>query len=143
MVDTGFHHFGKTREWGLDMLKKYAWMTGDFAEKEITRYQSVPGQGLAYTIGQTHIRNLREYVKKKLGKKFNIRDFHFQILQQGSVTLDYLTNHIHNYVKCVQDTSLDGCDKIFDTTAERNYDAGKKPPITESPSHYRRMFYTP
>ena len=71
-------------------IKKYLWDDSDIALKEVTRYQSVPGQATSYMIGQLHIVKLREYAKKKLGKAFSLKYFHFQVLYQGSAPLSFL-----------------------------------------------------
>ena len=73
-----------TRREGLDLLANYAWDTSDIARKEMTRYQSGPGQASAYMIGQLMIQKLRDYAERKLKEKFDLKDFHYQV-KYGSV----------------------------------------------------------
>ena len=96
------------------MFSKYAWEDSDFAEKEVTRYQGGPGQATAYTLGQQKIIQMREYCEKKLGDKFDLREFHYQILSTGSATEQYIDQHIKQYVKCsVGDLDEEICDYIL------------------------------
>ena len=81
-------------------FSKYAWDDTDFAQKEVTRYQGGPGQATAYMLGQQKLVQLREYAKAQLKAKFNIQDFHYQILSQGSAPEGYLTKHVKKYVQC-------------------------------------------
>ena len=70
------------------------------AKKEITRYQSIPGQATAYMLGQQKLVQLREYAKSKLNESFSIQDFHYQVLSQGSAPEAYLVKHVEKYVQC-------------------------------------------
>ena len=113
VVDTGIHAKGLTRAEALELFDKYAWDNTDIAKKEVTRYQSVFGQATAYTIGQLSIRQLRETARRNLGTKFNLKEFHYQLLSQGSSPLSYLATHIKKYIQCQMQGSGDGCDYIF------------------------------
>ncbi len=55
-------------------------------------------QALAYKLGQLEILKLRQYTKDQLGDKFNIRDFHDEILNGGALPLDVLEKRIHDWV---------------------------------------------
>ena len=68
-----------SRQEGLDLLAKYAWDTSDVARKEMTRYQSGPGQASAYMIGQLTIQKLRDYAEEALKDDFNLKEFHYQV----------------------------------------------------------------
>ena len=100
IVDTGLHYRGMNRTEALWYFSTYAWDDTDFAQKEVTRYQGVPGQATAYMLGQQKLVQLRDYAKAKLNAKFNIQDFHYQILSQGSAPEAYLTKHVKKYVQC-------------------------------------------
>ena len=113
IVDTGLHYKGLNRDHALKMFQKYLWDDSDIALKEVTRYQSVPGQATSYMIGQLHIMKLREYAKKKLGKAFNLKDFHFQVLYQGSAPLSFLEESIKEYVDCALNKSKEGCEEVL------------------------------
>ena len=96
VVTVCFHN----RSEALKYFEDYTWDTTDFAVKEVTRYQSVPGQATAYMLGKLALVDMRKIVKEKLGKSFNLRDFHYHLLSQGSAPLGYLYNHIHKYIDC-------------------------------------------
>ena len=95
------------------MFQKYVWDDSDITLKEVTRYQSAPGQATSYMVGQLHIMKLRQYAKKRLGKNFNLKDFHFHVLSQGSVPLEFLEQSIEEYVDCTLNKQKDGCDDIL------------------------------
>lgn len=82
VVDTGLHFKGKSRDWALNMFADYAWETSDKVEKEVTRYQSIPGQAVTYTLGQLSIMGLKDEAEIALGTKFNLKDFHFQVIKR-------------------------------------------------------------
>jgi len=66
---------------------------------EIERYMANPGQALSYKIGQLKIRELRNKAEKALGEKFNIAQFHNQVLETGCVPLALLEKKIDNWIK--------------------------------------------
>lgn len=113
VVDTGLHSKRLTREDALNMFQKYVWDDSDITLKEVTRYQSAPGQATSYMVGQLHIMKLRQYAKKRMGKNFNLKDFHFHVLSQGSVPLEFLEQSIEEYVDCTLNKQKDGCDDIL------------------------------
>ena len=113
VVDTGLHSKRLTREDALNMFQKYVWDDSDITLKEVTRYQSAPGQATSYMVGQLYIMKLRQYAKKRLGKNFNLKDFHFHVLSQGSVPLEFLEQSIEEYVDCTLNKQKDGCDDIL------------------------------
>ena len=96
------------------MFSKYAWEESDLAEKEITRYQGVPGQATAYKLGQQKIIEMRKYCEEKLEDRFDLREFHYQILSIGLSTEKYIDKHIKQYVECaLDDTDNELCDYIL------------------------------
>jgi uncharacterized protein (DUF885 family) len=68
------------------------------SEAEIYRYIVWPGQACAYKIGELAIIRLREAAKKALGKDFDIREFHHEILRYGSMPLDQLEELVEDYI---------------------------------------------
>ena len=66
---------------------------------EVDRYLIMPGQALAYKIGQLKIMELKEKSKKKLGDKYNIKDFHHVILGEGALPLDVLEEKVNQYIQ--------------------------------------------
>ncbi|KXJ22621.1 uncharacterized protein LOC110251997 [Exaiptasia diaphana] len=120
IVDTGLHYKGMTRAEALKLLDEKAWDGTDLAEKEITRYQSNPGQATAYMIGQIDIKNARKKATDVLGKDFDLRDFHYQVLSQGSSPLGYLSDHVQRYIECKKDTSKEGCKMILEPVKKKS-----------------------
>ncbi|XP_028411286.1 uncharacterized protein LOC114533865 [Dendronephthya gigantea] len=100
VVDAGFHYKKMKRDEALDLFRKYMWDTSDVMEKEVTRYQSVPGQASSYKIGQLTILDLQKYMRDELAEKFSIRDFHYELLRHGSVPLHYIKGQVEKYVNC-------------------------------------------
>lgn len=96
------------------MFEKYAWDTSDFAVKEVTRYQSDPGQATAYMLGRLALIQLRNKTEKALGKRFSLQDFHYQVLSQGSAPLSFLQSHIDRYIKCMnKDLGEEECSYVL------------------------------
>ena len=116
-MDTGLHYKGFSRAEALGYFADYAWDTSDTALKEVTRYQSGPGQATAYMIGQLKIIDLREYATKELGDDFNLKDFHFHLLAQGSAPLSYLEESVKEYVRCSKDKEQEGCKDVLNPVA--------------------------
>ena len=69
------------------------------AQSETDRYIAWPGQALAYKMGQLTIRKLRDEAKQQLGAKFDIKAFHDEILNGGSMPLDLLQDRVHRWIK--------------------------------------------
>lgn len=90
VVDTGMHSMGWSREASIAFFMKYLPKSRAEAEVEIDRYIIWPGQALAYKVGQLKIRELRERAQKKLGSRFDLRDFHEEILSHGAIPMDVL-----------------------------------------------------
>ena len=99
VVDTGIHAKGWTREQVVEFMASNTALSMHEINTETDRYISWPGQALSYKIGELKIRELRKRAKEKLGSKFDIREFHEVILEQGTVTLSILENRIHNYIE--------------------------------------------
>ena len=113
IVDAGMHYKGMKRSEAIKLFKKYAWDDSDKALKEITRYQGAPGQATAYMIGQLQFKKVRDFVERKLGKKFNLKDFHFYLLVTGDIPLGYMDDRMKNYALCVLKPSQVGCNYLL------------------------------
>lgn len=94
-----------TRQQAIQKFADFAWATGDVVSKEVVRYQSTPGQATAYMIGREELMRLRRKAEKELGNKFNLKDFHYKILSQGSAPLDCYKNVIDSYISCLKKAS--------------------------------------
>ncbi|MCP4299320.1 MAG: DUF885 domain-containing protein [Gammaproteobacteria bacterium] len=90
VVDTGIHYKGWTRQQAIDFFKANAAKTEHDIVNEIDRYIAMPGQALAYKIGQLKILTLRERAERQLGEDFDIRAFHDELLGGGALPLDLL-----------------------------------------------------
>ena len=90
VVDTGMHYFGWSRQESIDYFKANAGKTEADIINEIDRYIGLPGQALAYKIGQLKILELRASAEQALGDDFDIRAFHDELLGAGAIPLDAL-----------------------------------------------------
>ena len=90
VVDTGLHAFGWSRQQAIDYLVENTGEDPALVASEVDRYYSWPGQAPAYMIGQLKIVELRDRARAKLGDRFDIRQFHAIILDQGAVPLPAL-----------------------------------------------------
>lgn len=98
VVDTGIHAKGWTRKQVVDYMASNTALSLHEISTETDRYISWPGQALSYKIGELKIRELRKKAEFALGSKFDIREFHDVILNQGTVTLAILEDRINNYI---------------------------------------------
>ncbi len=90
VVDTGLHAFGWTREQAIEYMLDNSSMARSDVEAEVERYIVIPGQALAYKVGQRKIRELRNKGQELLGEKFDVKKFHTQILIDGSLPMPIL-----------------------------------------------------
>ncbi len=90
VVDTGLHSKGWTREQVIAYMKDNSATNDTEAVSETERYIAIPGQALAYKIGELKIKELRAKAEKQQGAGFDIRGFHAEVLKDGSVPLDVL-----------------------------------------------------
>lgn len=98
VVDTGIHAKGWTRKQVVDYMMNNTALSEHEVNTETDRYIAWPGQALSYKMGELKIRELRKKAESKLGDKFDIRDFHEIILEQGTVTLPILERRINQYI---------------------------------------------
>ena len=99
VVDTGIHAKGWTREQVVNFMASNTALSLHEVNTETDRYISWPGQALSYKIGELKIRELRKKAETELGSKFDIREFHEIILEQGTVTLSIMEDRINAYIK--------------------------------------------
>jgi uncharacterized protein (DUF885 family) len=98
VVDTGLHAFGWSRQQAIDYFKENAPKTENDITVEIDRYIVMPGQALAYKLGELKLKELRAYATAELGAKFDIRAFHDEVLRHGAVSLDVLETQVKAWV---------------------------------------------
>jgi len=99
VVDTGIHAKGWTREEVVAFMSQNTALSLHEIQTETDRYISWPGQALAYKMGELKIRELRTLAEKELGSRFDIRDFHEIILEQGTVTLAILDRRVKDWIQ--------------------------------------------
>ncbi len=90
VVDTGIHSKGWSRDQVVDFFRKSGAIDEPSIQSETDRYIAWPAQALSYKLGQLKIRELRERARKELGPKFDIRAFHDEMLDGGTLPLDLL-----------------------------------------------------
>ncbi|WP_457934744.1 DUF885 domain-containing protein [Pseudoalteromonas sp. SCSIO 43210] len=99
VLDTGFHAKGWTRQQGIDYMLTNSSMAKSDVIAEVERYIAWSGQALSYKLGQFKIQELRDFSKKQLGDKFDIKAFHTQILIDGALPMPILEEKIKRWVK--------------------------------------------
>ncbi|TVT38561.1 DUF885 domain-containing protein [Hymenobacter setariae] len=90
VVDVGLHTKGMTREQAIQYMMANELISEQGATAEVERYMAMPGQALSYKIGQLKLRELRAKYEKQLGKKFNLKAFHDELLAGGAMPLAVL-----------------------------------------------------
>jgi uncharacterized protein (DUF885 family) len=98
VVDTGLHYKKWDRQQVVDFFRNHSGIEEVEIQSETDRYIAWPGQALGYKIGQLKILELRDYASKKLGSKFNLKEFHDEILGAGALPLDVLEIRIKAWV---------------------------------------------
>ncbi len=98
VTDTGMHFKGWTRQQTLDYMYANSPSEETRAISEAERFAAIPGQALAYKIGQLKLIELRKRAEKALGKKFDVRAFHDQILKDGAIPLEVLEAKIDRWI---------------------------------------------
>lgn len=98
VVDTGIHTKGWTRDQAITYMLTNSGMSRTDAVAEVDRYIAIPGQALAYKIGALKIQELRKRAETRLGKRFDIREFHDQILNTGGLPLVVLESKIDRWI---------------------------------------------
>lgn len=99
VVDTGLHSKGWTREQVIDYMKANSATSDTEAVSETERYIAIAGQALAYKVGELKIQELRDRAEAELGDNFDIRGFHAEVLQDGSVPLAVLEAKIDRWIE--------------------------------------------
>ena len=99
VVDTGIHYKGWTRQQAIEFFMDNAAKTELDIINEIDRYISMPGQALAYKIGQLKIKSLRQNAEIALGEAFDVRAFHDELLGGGALPLDILQQRMDAWLQ--------------------------------------------
>ena len=99
VVDTGMHALGWSRQQAISFMTENTALTELNIRNEIDRYITVPGQALAYKMGELKIRELRDRAEERLADRFDVREFHDVVLQDGAVPLDVLEAKIEGWIE--------------------------------------------
>ncbi|MFC5578660.1 DUF885 domain-containing protein [Lysobacter niabensis] len=98
VVDTGLHSKGWSREQVIKYMLDNSAESETQSTAEAERYMAIPGQALAYKIGELKIQELRGRAEQALGDKFDVREFHAEVLKDGAVPLSVLENKIDRWI---------------------------------------------
>ena len=98
VTDTGIHFKGWTRQQTLDYMLANSPAEQTRAVSEAERFSAIPGQALAYKIGQLKYVELRKRAEKALGSKFNVAEFHDEVLKDGAIPLEVLEAKIDRWI---------------------------------------------
>lgn len=102
VLDTGVHYKHWTRAQMIDFFHAHSSQDEPSIQNETDRYIVYPGQALSYKLGQLKFLELRERAKKELGDKFNIRDFHDEMLNGAALPLDVLDARTNAWIAAVK-----------------------------------------
>jgi uncharacterized protein (DUF885 family) len=98
VVDTGLHAKGWSRDQAIEYMLANSAMGRTDATAEVERYIAIPGQALAYKVGQLTIRRLRSKAETALGSRFDPRAFHEQVLMSGALPMAVLETKIDDWI---------------------------------------------
>ncbi|WP_165368226.1 DUF885 domain-containing protein, partial [Phytoactinopolyspora endophytica] len=98
VVDTGLHARGWSRQQAIDFMAEYAPIDSGTIAVEVDRYIGMPGQALAYKVGQREILEQRAEAEAKLGGKFDIKGFHDAVLGAATISLPVLRRRVASWI---------------------------------------------
>jgi uncharacterized protein (DUF885 family) len=98
VVDSGLHAKGWTREQAIQFMLDNSTLAESDVVSEVERYIAWPGQALGYKVGDLRIQALRKKAEAALGPKFDLRDFHREVLSDGAVPMDVLEAKIDRWI---------------------------------------------
>ena len=98
VTDTGIHSMHWTREQSMAFFAQNTLLSEGNIRREVERYFNDPGQATSYMIGQLRILELRDRARRELGSRFDIRDFHGVVIENGALPLDVLTELVERYI---------------------------------------------
>jgi uncharacterized protein (DUF885 family) len=96
VVDVGVHWFGWTRPQAEQAIRQH--LLG-INLGELDRYAAMPGQALAYKVGEQELLRLRRLAEAELGDRFELKAFHDEVLAHGALPLDLLTVVVEQWIE--------------------------------------------
>ena len=102
VVDTGLHAKGWTREQAIQYMLDNSTLAESDVVSEVERYIAWPGQALGYKVGDLALQAMRRRAEAALGPKFDVRDFHREVLSDGAVPMDVLEAKIDRWIEARQ-----------------------------------------
>lgn len=99
VVDVAIHTKNMTREEAITYMTDHEAISEEGATAEIERYMAIPGQALGYKIGALKIKELRSRYETSLNGKFDIADFHGEILKDGAMPLELLETKMNSWAE--------------------------------------------
>jgi uncharacterized protein (DUF885 family) len=102
VVDTGIHQKRWTREQAIEVMMEHTGMSRTEVTTEVERYFVDPGQALAYKVGMLEILGLREKAITQLGSKFDLKQFHSEVLRHGALPLVVMKRMIEEWIARVK-----------------------------------------
>jgi uncharacterized protein (DUF885 family) len=103
VVDPGIHLFGWTREEAIEFMMESGRFPESMGDDMVDRIAILPGQLTAYDSGGLEILALRRQAEEALGDDFDIREFHDRVLENGTIPLGYLRQHVEAWIASRQD----------------------------------------
>lgn len=98
VVDTGLHALGWSREQAVQYFRAHTLQSEADIQSEIDRYIALPGQALAYKVGELRLRELRQQAEAQLGDAFDLKAFHEVLLSGGSLPLEEVTRRVQQWL---------------------------------------------
>ena len=99
VVDPGLAVLGWTRQQAIDYMLAHLMYDRQVIESEVDRYIANPGQATSYMVGRLEIERLRREAEQRLGARFDIKEFHDRVLENGNVPLPVLRAHIERWLR--------------------------------------------
>jgi len=98
VVDTGIHAYRWSRDRSVAYMTEQAGVDAAFAVSEVDRYASNPTQALGYLMGKRKILELRARAERALGPRFDLRDFHAVLIDNGAMPLSVLESVVTRWI---------------------------------------------
>ena len=101
VVDTGMHALGWSRAQAIAYFLEHSVSPEHEIVVEVDRYLVLPGQALAYKVGERRLQDLRSWATARLGDRFDVRAFHDEVLRHGALPLDVLTTLVRRWAEAL------------------------------------------